>query len=160
VRSSTTGLSNPKEPHAHQRPTVHRAGLRQTDDLDTNTSANPHLGSVLERGLTRRGVLRGGLGGAMAALFAPMALTACGGGSDAPAVPGPTTPTETLLGFTAVAKTLADTNTVPVGCTARVILPCGDPLATGACPRTRTTAPTPTARSAWVTATTASSTSA
>jgi hypothetical protein len=96
----------------------------------------------------------------MAALVAPMALTACGGGSDAPAVPGPTTPTETLLGFTAVAKTLADTNTVPVGCTARVILPCGDPLATGACPRTRTTAPTPTARSAWVTATTASSTSA
>jgi secreted PhoX family phosphatase len=80
-------------------------------------------------------VLRGGLGGALTAMFAPVALTACGGGDDpvaaAPATPAPTAPTATLLGFTAVAKTLADTNTVPAGYTARVILACGDPLATG-----------------------------
>jgi len=105
------------------------------DDQDNNTSANPTFQQVLSSGLSRRNVLRGGLGGALTAMFAPVALTACGGGDDpvaaAPAAPAPTAPTATLLGFTAVAKTLADTNTVPAGYTARVILACGDPLATG-----------------------------
>jgi secreted PhoX family phosphatase len=103
------------------------------DDLDTNTSANPHFADVLDRGLNRRGLLKGGLGGAMAAMFAPVALTACGGDDDvvvSPPAP-PVAPTETLLGFGAVARTLADANTVPAGYTARVLLACGDPLATG-----------------------------
>lgn len=100
------------------------------DDLDNNSSANPHFNTVLERGLTRRGILRGGVGGAIAAMFAPMALTACGGGSDGdgPVVVGPS---ETLLGFTAVAKTLADISTVPTGYTATTLIACGDPLAAG-----------------------------
>ena len=103
------------------------------DDQDNNTSANPTFQQVLNSGLSRRNVLRGGLGGALTAMFAPVALTACGGGDDpvAAAPAAPTAPTATLLGFTAVAKTLADTNTVPAGYTARVILACGDPLATG-----------------------------
>ncbi len=103
------------------------------DDLDTNPSANPHFADVLGRGLDRRGLLKGGLGGALAAMFAPVALTACGGDDDvvvSPPAP-PVAPTETLLGFAAVARTLADTNTVPAGYTARVILACGDPMAAG-----------------------------
>jgi secreted PhoX family phosphatase len=101
------------------------------DDLDNNRSANPHFQEVLSAGMSRRKLLRGTAGGALAAMFAPLALTACGGGDDpAPVSPAPT-PTETLLGFTAVAKTLADTNTVPAGYSASVILACGDPLAAG-----------------------------
>jgi hypothetical protein len=100
------------------------------DDLPNNTSANAHFGEVLDRGLNRRGLLKGGLGGAMAAMFAPVALTACGGDDDVVVSP-PAPPTETLLGFGAVARTLADTNTVPAGYTARVIWACGDPIATG-----------------------------
>lgn len=107
------------------------------DDLPNNTSANAHFGEVLDRGLNRRGLLKGGLGGAMATLFAPVAavsLAGCGGGDDdvvvSPPAP-PVAPAETLLGFTAVARTLADTNTVPAGYTARVILACGDPMAAG-----------------------------
>ncbi|AOF86019.1 hypothetical protein BSY239_880 [Hydrogenophaga sp. RAC07] len=101
------------------------------DDLENNVSSNRHFSDVLSAGMSRRGVLRGGLGGAMAAMFAPLALTACGGGDDTP-VAGPQTATpESLLGFAAVAKTLADTNSVPAGYTARVILACGDPLFTG-----------------------------
>ena len=102
------------------------------DDLENNVSNNRHFADVLSSGLSRRGVLRGGLGGAMAAMFAPLALTACGGGGDDTPVAGPPTAApESLLGFAAVAKTLADTNSVPAGYTARVILACGDPLFTG-----------------------------
>ncbi|MCA3243624.1 MAG: PhoX family phosphatase [Rubrivivax sp.] len=106
------------------------------DDLDTNTSNNAHFAQVLEQGIGRRGMLKGGLGGALAAMIAPVAavsLAGCGGDDDvvvSPPAP-PVAPTETLLGFAAVARTLADTNTVPVGYTARVILACGDPMAGG-----------------------------
>jgi secreted PhoX family phosphatase len=101
------------------------------DDLENNVSSNRHFSDVLSAGMSRRGVLRGGLGGAMAAMFAPLALTACGGGDDTPVAGPPTATPEILLGFAAVAKTLADTNSVPAGYTARVILACGDPLFTG-----------------------------
>ncbi len=106
------------------------------DDLDNNRSANPHFENVLAAGLQRRSLLRGGVGGAMAAMFAPLALTACGGGDDDvvtsnPVTPPVTAPVATLLGFTAVAKTNADASTVPVGYTARTLIACGDPLAAG-----------------------------
>lgn len=102
------------------------------DDLDNNRCANRRFEDVLSTGLRRRALLRGGLGGAMAAMFAPLALTACGGGDDDVAsTPSTAVPTDTLLGFSAVAKTLADTSTVPTGYTARVLLACGDPLAAG-----------------------------
>lgn len=102
------------------------------DDLENNVSNNRHFSEVLSAGLSRRGVLRGGLGGAMAAMFAPLALTACGGGGDdTPVASPPAAAPESLLGFAAVAKTLADTNSVPAGYTARVMLACGDPLFTG-----------------------------
>lgn len=113
--------------------TQHEYSFTDPDDLDNNVSPNRHFSEVLTAGMSRRGVLRGGLGGAIAAMFAPLALTACGGGDDNPLVPSPNKAAmETLLGFTAVAKTLADTNSVPVGYTARVMLACGDPLFAGA----------------------------
>jgi secreted PhoX family phosphatase len=103
------------------------------DDLDNNRSANPHFQDVLNAGMSRRNLLRGSAGGALAAMFAPLALSGCGGGDNPAPAPAPVSPapTETLLGFTAVAKTLADTNTVPAGYSASVILACGDPLAAG-----------------------------
>jgi len=105
------------------------------DDLDNNASANPHFDHVLAAGLQRRSLLRGGVGGAMAAMFAPLALTACGGDDDVvtsnPVTPPAAAPVATRLGFAAVAKTNADASTVPVGYTARTLIACGDPLAAG-----------------------------
>ena len=108
----------------------------EPDDQLNNPSANPHFTQVLDAGLSRRGLLRGGLGGAMAAMFAPLALTACGGDDDTPAatntgVPAANPTVETLLAFSAVAKTRADQSTVPAGYTATTLLACGDPLAAG-----------------------------
>ena len=107
-------------------PTPHNVFV-EPDDQENNPSNNPTFQDVLSAGLSRRTMLRGGLGGAMAAMFAPLALTGCGGGDD----PVAATPDAQLLGFAAVAKTLADTNTVPAGYTARVMLACGDPLFAG-----------------------------
>jgi secreted PhoX family phosphatase len=110
----------------------------EPDDQINNTSANPHFGEVLERGMSRRGLLRGGLGGAMGAMFAPVAavsLAACGGNDDDPVAPPVTppavTPPASTLSFTAVARTQADTSTVAAGYTATTIFATGDPLAAG-----------------------------
>jgi uncharacterized protein len=107
------------------------------DDEDSNRSDNPSFDSVLQARLSRRNMLRGGFGTAMTAAFGASALSACGGGSDntpapAPApTPAPPPPTETLLAFTAVAKNLNDTITVPAGYTASVVFATGDPLFAG-----------------------------
>jgi secreted PhoX family phosphatase len=94
------------------------------NDEDSNTSANPSFDSVLAARLSRRSILRGGAGTIATALFGGVALAGCGGGDD-PA------PTETLLGFTPVAKGLADSVVVPAGYTASVLYALGDPLAAG-----------------------------
>ena len=103
------------------------------DDLDNNRSSNPQFGEVLAAGLQRRGLLRGGVAGALGAMFAPLALTACSGGDDdivmSPVAPPPAAPAPTILGFSAVAKTSADRSTVPPGYSARTLIACGDPLA-------------------------------
>ncbi len=106
------------------------AAFVEPDDLDNNPSANTHFTEVLDQGLQRRGLLRGGMAGALGAMFAPVALTACGGGDDdvqlSPVAPAPA---PQALAFAAVAKTTADKSTVPDGYTARVLIACGDPLA-------------------------------
>lgn len=94
------------------------------DDQVNNHSPNPSFDAVLNARLSRRGVLRAGLGSAATALFGGLSLSACGGGGD----DGDQTPAETLLGFTAVAKSTADTVTVPAGYTATVLYALGDPL--------------------------------
>lgn len=103
--------------------------LSNFDDEDSNTSPNPRFETVLNARLSRRNILRGSLGTALTTAFGGLALAGCGGGDDDPA-PAPA-PTETLLGFTAVAKTLADTSTVPAGYTAATVFATGDPLFAG-----------------------------
>jgi len=59
------------------------------DDLPNNTSANPSFGEVLDRGMNRRGLLKGGLGGVLTTLFAPVAavsLTGCNSDDDVAAL--------------------------------------------------------------------------
>jgi uncharacterized protein len=101
-----------------------------TDDVDHNTSGNQSFNAVLDARLSRRSLLRGGVGSAAGAVLGAWSLTACGGSDDAPApapVPAPA-PALNTLGFAAVAKSRADTVTVPAGYTASVLYALGDPL--------------------------------
>ncbi|MBI5256935.1 MAG: PhoX family phosphatase [Burkholderiales bacterium] len=109
----------------------HDLPLSSFDDEDSNRSDNPRFDTVLAARLSRRGVLRGSLGSALTAAFGGLSLAACGSDDEAAAAPVPAAPTETLLGFTAVSKSLADAFTVPEGYTATVVLACGDPLFAG-----------------------------
>ncbi len=99
------------------------------DDTNRNPTANPSFGAVLDARLQRRSVLRGGMGGALA-----VALSACGGGSDAADPPAAALAAkkpigkETLLAFQAVGKGRADVVAVPEGYTASVLIALGDPL--------------------------------
>jgi secreted PhoX family phosphatase len=103
------------------------------DDIDSNNSSNEHFSSVLNARLSRRSLLRGGAASAAGALLSSIGLSACGGSSDgsvatAPVTPTTPAPTEKLLGFQAVSKSLADAVVVPAGYTASVLYAMGDPL--------------------------------
>ena len=95
---------------------------------NSNTSANPTFDAVLDARLSRRGLLRGGVGSVGTAVLAGFGVTACGG-SDDPVVQPPAAPQ--LLGFGAVPKSLADNVLVPAGYTASVLFALGDPMAAG-----------------------------
>ena len=90
---------------------------------DCNTSSNPSIQDVVEARLSRRDAMRLGIGTAGAAVLGSMPLAACGGGGDSPAPSG-----ELQLNFPAVAKSRADSVTVPSGYTASVLYALGDPL--------------------------------
>ena len=99
------------------------------NEENSNTSSNPSFDSVLQARLSRRGLLRGGVGSVGTVVLGGVALTACGGGDDAVAAPAaPAAPEATLLGFTAVSKSLTDAVVLPAGYTASVIYALGDPL--------------------------------
>lgn len=85
------------------------------DDIGNNNSTNETFNSVLNARLSRRNLMRGGIASAAGAFFGSVGLTACGGSSDAGTPPVQATATETLLGYTAVPKSLADAVVVPVG---------------------------------------------
>ncbi len=87
------------------------------NEEDSNTSHNPTFDSVLQARLSRRGVLRGGVGTVGATLLGGLGLTACMGDDE--------------LLFKAVDKSLADAVVVPEGYEASVIYALGDPLAVG-----------------------------
>ena len=95
---------------------------------NSNTSANPTFDAVLDARLSRRGLLRGGVGSVGTAVLAGFGVTAYGG-SDDPVVEPPAAPK--LLGFGAVPKSLADNVLVPAGYTASVLFALGDPMAAG-----------------------------
>lgn len=115
----------------NKRVDLANASLDQ-DDIGYNTSSNESFNSVLETRLSRRSLLRGGIASAAGALFGSVGLTACGGSGRAPdtgtEVAAPKVRAETLLGYKAVGKSLADQVIVPAGYTASVIYALGDPL--------------------------------
>lgn len=109
------------------------AALHAGADENSNTSTNPSLMDVVEQRLSRRHMLRVGLGSAGAAVLGTLA--GCGGGNDAAAAPSPAAapapaagPQALRLGFEAVARSSADAVVVPAGYTATVLYALGDPL--------------------------------
>lgn len=105
-------------PHDNIRPSA------QFNDEDSNRSGNPTFDEVLATRLSRRGLLRGGMGVAGAtALGGAAALAGCATASQAP-LPAAVN----VLGFTPVAKSLADVVMIPPGYSAQVIYALGDPL--------------------------------
>ena len=89
-----------------------------TEDLPTNTSANEHFQTIVQRAVSRRGFLKMGSGAAAASFLAgPLAGCAGLGQSNGP-----------LLGFKAVAASTADTVVVAEGYTATPFVPWGTPL--------------------------------
>ncbi|MGV3569236.1 MAG: PhoX family protein [Ramlibacter sp.] len=99
------------------------AAVAAGGEENCNTSGNPSLMDVLEARLSRRSMLRVGIGGAGAAVLGTLPLTGCGGGGGSDPDPEPIS-----LGFNAVAKSRADRVTVPTGYTATVLYATGDPL--------------------------------
>ncbi len=107
------------------------ATIVHDDELDLNTSGNASFNQVLDARLSRRSMLRSGMGTAGAAVLGTWGLTACGGGGDdAPAVVTPAaTNTISKLNFAAVPKNVLDVVTVPTGYSTSVLIALGDPLA-------------------------------
>lgn len=97
-----------------------RIPLHYHDETSDNTSDNPTFEAILAARLSRRSLLRGGVGTAATAVLGGLTQTACGGDDD-----------PSLLGFRAVPKSLADRVTVPNGYTAQVLIATGDPLFSG-----------------------------
>jgi secreted PhoX family phosphatase len=101
------------------------------DDENSNNSANPDFDTVLSARLSRRGILRGSVGGAATALLGSLTLGACGGGGDGSDGDGGTdnaASNRNLLRFDAVDKSLADAVVVPAGYSASVLYALGDSL--------------------------------
>jgi len=94
-----------------------------------NHSNNEHFQEVLDKALSRRNVLRGGLG--LASLFALPMLPGCGGTATTSVNGLPALASSTLLKFTPVAKSLIDQVSVPAGYTARIMHATGDTMKTG-----------------------------
>ncbi len=112
------------------------------DEADPNTSGNASFNQVLDARLSRRSMLRGGVGSGAGAVLGAWSLTACGGIDDdgtvaaapvpapapAPAASTPAAAPISTLAFTAVAKNKSDVVTVPSGYTASVLIALGDPI--------------------------------
>lgn len=91
------------------------------DDIGHNPSGNPSFASILSLRLSRRQTLLGGLSAATTAIFGGSLLSGCS--DDKQAAP--------RLGFNAIAKSLADSVSVPAGYRVDVLYRLGDPIAAG-----------------------------
>jgi secreted PhoX family phosphatase len=105
--------------------------VRDTDDIGSNLSDNPHLDELIAARSSRRQVLGGGLAAAAVGFFgrsllAPLPAAASAGGQRRA-----TTGRPGLLGFTAVAPSSDDVVHVPDGYVAEVLIPWGTPLFAG-----------------------------
>ena len=94
-----------------------------------NTSDNEPFSSVLERRVSRRGVMRGGLGMAAVGMLGSFGLTACsdddGDGVD---LDDDDMAAAMALAFESVAGSKTDAVVVPAGYTAQVLIPWGTPI--------------------------------
>ena len=102
------------------------------DNLDRNTSGNLPMASVLDAYLSRRSVVRGSLGAAIA-MIAGTGLSGCfdsGGGSDnhKPTTPVKPEVPKLKLGFNSIAGSRTDACVVAAGYSAYVLAPWGTPL--------------------------------
>ena len=95
------------------------------NDDNSNVSANPTFDSIFAARMSRRNMLRGGMGLAATVAIPTFGLAGCGSDSD-PVLPP--VAAEKLLGFAPVAKSLADVVSVPVGYSVSVLYALGDPL--------------------------------
>ncbi len=93
------------------------------DDTISNPSSNESFESILERNLSRRQVLKGGLGAAAVAMFGPplFDMNKALAGTDSAG----------LIGFTGISPSTADTVRVPAGYSAQVLYRWGDPASAG-----------------------------
>jgi len=94
------------------------------DEENHNPSANPSFQAVLDARLSRRSLLRGGVGTAATMVLGSWSVAACGGDDDASAGEAPLQ----RVAFSAVGKSTADVLSVPAGYTATVLYAVGDPL--------------------------------
>ncbi|MEY3782503.1 MAG: hypothetical protein RIS97_681, partial [Pseudomonadota bacterium] len=102
---------------------------------DSNTSANADFETVLNARLSRRNMLRGGVGAAGAVLLGGAGLAGCASTGQSAMSAGQAGAAMgkqlNALGFAAVPKSLADMVSVPAGYKAEVFYAVGDPLFAG-----------------------------
>ncbi|HQS57489.1 MAG: phosphatase [Gallionellales bacterium 35-53-114] len=96
------------------------------DDIGYNDSGNPTFDSILSSRLSRRDFLLGSASTGAMAIFGAVPFSAFAGHDH-----GHGARAESLLGFKAVAKSLADVVSVPEGYSYSVLCALGDPLAAG-----------------------------
>jgi uncharacterized protein len=104
--------------------------MSHDDDATSNTSSNPEIHEVVAdrlKSLGRRGLFKGAAGVAALSFVGTAASAPALAQGAAPAARAAVRPEK--LGFKAVAKSLADTVSVPEGYTAKAIFRLGDPLA-------------------------------
>ncbi|MCO7505303.1 MULTISPECIES: PhoX family phosphatase [unclassified Pseudomonas] len=101
------------------------------DNLDRNTSGNLPMATVLDAYLSRRSVVRGSLGAAIA-MIAGTGLSGCfdsgGGSSHKPTPPVEPEKPKLKLGFNSIAGSRTDACVVADGYSAYVLAPWGTPL--------------------------------
>src|SRR5690606_41506980 len=92
-----------------------------TDKVVRNLSNNLPFSEILERSVSRRAVMRGGLSLALASMVG-FGLTACGGDDDTNPAPGEGGGEHPLtLGFESLMPSMTDACAVPAGYTAPVV---------------------------------------
>lgn len=97
-----------------------------SDDRSSNPTNNLSMQDLIDRAVSRRSLLKSGIGAAALGFFATSFLTGCKNddNNNAPATPL----AERMLGFVAIATSSGDTVMVPSGYVAEPFLPWGEPL--------------------------------
>jgi secreted PhoX family phosphatase len=105
--------------------------IRSSNDTfnneDSNSTNNPHIDQIMAARLNRRSLLLGSISAAATSLCGTSALAAAGQAATGAGTVALRAPVNSL-GFTAVAKSLADKVVVPAGYDVQIIYALGDPL--------------------------------